>query len=48
MDRENELKIVSLESVSGVRILGSVLEGERSLLLLKYLLRVLQRSYVIA
>lgn len=39
--------VVSLVSVSGVRSLGSVLEGERSLLL-KYLLRVLQRSYVIA
>lgn len=40
--------VVSLVFVSGVRSLGSVLEGERLQLLLKYLLRVLQRSYVIA
>jgi len=38
--------IVSLVSVSGVRSLESVLEGDRSLLL-KYLLRVLQRSFEI-
>jgi len=38
--------MVSLVSVSGVRSLESVLEGDRSLLL-KYLLRVLQRSFEI-